>query len=135
MAKNKDLDAILRAFKAIPQATRKPINEAIHKGADEMVERMKYLAPESEGNLKRSIKKTEINEMAVRVSAGDENTMVVVNKDWGVEFDNAILQEYGTVHRPQSRFFWPSVNTLKKRVRRRVDRSIGKAVKDTWVKS
>lgn len=33
---------------------------------------------------------------------------------------------------PASPFFWPSVNTTKKRVRRRIDRAIRKAIEKAW---
>lgn len=129
MARNKDLDAILKAFDAIPKAARKPISAALDKGADEMVGRMKYLAPNdpetSGSDLRGNIKKVGISDVAVRVEAIDEN-------DKGE--DNALFQEYGSSTRPAQPFFWPSVNTTKKRVRRRVDRAIGKAVKETWGK-
>ena len=141
MAKSKDLDAILRAFDAIPKAARKPIRAAIEKGAGEMVARMKYLAPEDDGDLQRSIKAEITSDVSATVTAGDESTMVEARKGSGVLIQNALLQEYGYLSDGKGRnqtarpFFWVSVNSLKKRVRRRVDRSIGKSVKDIWSKS
>lgn len=120
MARNRDLDAIMKAFSAIPKEARKPIRSAIDKGADELIGRMKYLAPKDKGDLEASIHKSELNDLAVRVQVDD---------------DAALYNEYGTVENQQSPFFWPSVNTLKTKVRRRVDRAIGKAVKDTWKKT
>lgn len=117
MSNNKDLDAILKAFERIPKAARAPIAKAIDKGADELVGRMQYLAPEDKGDLRDSIKKIKLNDVATRVQVDDAS---------------ALFQEYGTAKNAQSPFFWPSVNTLKERVRRRVDRSISKAVKDAW---
>jgi len=114
---SRDLDAIMKAFKRIPKEARKPIKKSIDKGADELVARMRYLAPEETGELKSKIKKTELNELATRVEVDDPV---------------ALYQEYGTAHNDQHPFFWPSVNTLKKRVRGRVDRAISKAVKDAW---
>ena len=49
-----------------------------------------------------------------------------------VDFDYALAQEFGTAEADAQPFFWPSVNTLKKRVRRRIDRAIGKAVKEEY---
>lgn len=134
MARNKDLDAILKAFDAIPKEARKPIRAALDKGADELTARMKYLAPEDDGDLKRSIRKTPISDVAVRIEAGGEVTTRPVREGVSATYDYALGQEYGTVDHPAQPFFWPSVNTLKKRVRRRVDRAIGKAVKETWGK-
>lgn len=134
MARNKDLDAILKAFDAIPKEARKPIRAALDKGADELTGRMRYLAPEDDGDLKRSIRKTPISDVAVRVEAGGEATTRPVREGVSATYDYALGQEYGTADHPASPFFWPSVRTLSKRVRRRVDRAIGKAVKDTWGK-
>lgn len=121
-----DLKSFLRALKAIPKDVKAAIQPALEKGADELVGRIKYLAPEDEGNLRASIKKERINSLGIRVEVDDEV---------------GLYQEYGVLHkagdtRPKNAqpFFWPSVNTLKKRVRRRVDRAIGKAVKEAWGK-
>lgn len=130
MARNRDLDGLIRALEAIPKQVRKAIDPAIDKGADELVARMKYLAPDDPAttgaDLKSNIRKVRSNvPLAVRVQAIDENAEGE---------DNALFQEYGSTTRQAQPYFWPSYNTLKKRVRRRVDRAIGKAVKDTWGK-
>jgi HK97 gp10 family phage protein len=122
-----DLASVLRSFKAIPPAVRKAVRPAIDKGADELVSRMQYLAPEGEGQLKQGIGKEPIDELGVRVVASDTST-----SGGG---DNALFQEYGTANMDRNPFFWPSVNTLKKRVRSRIDRAISKAAKDHWNKT
>jgi len=136
MAKD-DLASLLKAFDALPRAARKAIRPAIDKGADELVNRMKYLAPVKSGKLKQSVRKTDLGDLAVRVEAGGPLTPVKVRnaeKGNAPDFDYSLAVEYGTVDTPQQGFFWPSVNTLKKRVRRRVDRAIGDAVKEAWKK-
>ena len=47
-------------------------------------------------------------------------------------FTMAMAMEYGTANMHRNSFFWPSVNTLKKRVKGRIDRAISKTVKDAW---
>lgn len=131
MAKD-DLASLLKAFEVLPRAARKAIRPAIDKGADELVNRMKYLAPVDDGVLKASIRKEDIGDLAVRVTAGGPTTTRPVRQGVDVDFDYSLGVEYGTVDTPQQGFFWPSVNTLKKRVRRRVDRAIGDAVKEAW---
>lgn len=137
MPKN-DLASLLKAFDAIPKAARKSISKSIDKGADELVNRMQYLAPEKSGRLKRSIRKTPLaGDLGTRVEAGgSETTKPVRNAEKGnaPEFDYALASEYGTSEMPAQPFFWPAVNTLKKRVRRRVDSAISKTVKDVWGK-
>lgn len=112
-----DLASVLKAFKAIPPAVRKAVRPAIDKGADELVSRMRYLAPEDEGNLRAGIRKEPIDELGVRVVSNDPASL---------------YQEYGTAKMDRNPYFWPSVNTLKKRVRSRIDRAIGKAARDYW---
>src|SRR5690606_10414154 len=115
-----------------PKAARRAIKPALEKGADELVGRMKYLAPVDDGDLQRSIQKRPLNELAVRVEAGGEATTRPVRQGVSATYDYALGQEYGTAEMPANPFFWPAVNTLKRRVRRRVDRAIGKAVKEAW---
>lgn len=122
MARNRDLVALEKAFRAIPKEVRDKVRPAIQQGADEIVARAKYLAPSAEGDLVASIH-TEPGpvDLAVTVVVDDEA---------------ALYQEYGVAanNQPQQRFFWPAVNTLKNRVRRRIDRAIGKAIKDAFSK-
>lgn len=116
MAKD-DLASVLKAFDAIPKAARKGIEKAIDKGADEIVARAQYLAPEADGELKASIGKEMTSDLSATISTDN---------------DAALYQEYGTANMDRNSFFWPAVNTLKKRVRGRVDRAISKAVRETF---
>ncbi len=136
MARKRDLQQLIDALNSIPQSVRDKIQPAIDKGADEMVARMKHLVPDDPqtvgGDLKASIKKVGGKvPLAVRVQAIDENAKGE---------DNALFQEYGVLRGEKGRqqmaqpFFWPSVNTTKKRVRRRIDRAISKAISEAWGK-
>lgn len=128
-----DLGAILKAYRSIPDAVKKAARPALDKGADELVDRMQYLAPVGEtGNLKKSIRKTPINDLAIRVEAGGPLTTREVRAGSGVEFDYALGQEFGTAEAPAQSFFVPTIRTLRQRVRRRVDRAIGKAIREMW---
>jgi HK97 gp10 family phage protein len=130
MAKNKDLVDLTRRFAAIPREVRRKIKPAIEQGGDELVARMKYLAPSEEGDLQASIEVTPGPvDLSVTVSAGGDRTTVQTERG---PFDVALAQEFGTKDMPRNSFFWPSVNTLKKRVRSRIDRAINKAVKEGW---
>lgn len=131
MARKRDLQGLIDALNAIPEKVRRDIDPALDKGADELVARMKHLAPDdpdtSGGDLRSKIRKVRGPvPLAVRVQAIDENAEGE---------DNALFQEYGTATNVASPFFWPSVNTLKKKVRRRVDRAISKAISDAWRKA
>ena len=129
MAKNPDLAALERRFAAIPKQVRAAVKPAVDKGGDELVARMKYLAPDEDatGKLRDSIEKTPGPvELSVTVSAGGAATTDSKGDD------HALNLEYGTKDMHRHSFFWPSVNTLKKRVRSRIDRAISKAIKEAW---
>jgi HK97 gp10 family phage protein len=127
MPRNKDLDALIRSLNAIPKRVREAIDPALDKGADELVGRMKYLSPDDPKTSGAADLKSNI-----RKSRGEVPLAVRVEASVPGEFDHALAQEYGTVDHDPQPFFWPSVNTLKKRVRSRVDRAIGKATKEAW---
>jgi HK97 gp10 family phage protein len=130
MARKRDVQALMDALNSIPKQVRAKIQPSIDQGADEMVARMKHLVPDdpaTHGNdLKSRIVKVPGKvPLAVRVQAIDPGPD---------GFDNALAQEYGTKDMPASPFFWPSVNTTKKRVRRRIDRAISKSISEAWNK-
>lgn len=118
MARKPDLVDLTRRFAAIPKEVKARIKPAIDQGGAELVSRMKYLAPSDDGKLRESI----------AASQGPVELSVTVSADG----ENALYQEYGTANMHRNSFFWPSVNTLKKRVKGRIDRAISKAVKDAW---
>ena len=121
---------------SIPASVKVAANAALDQGANEMVVRAKLLAPVDDGTLQMSIKKEDgPRELSVSVVAGGEaTTRPVRNSEKGnaPEFDYSLAIEYGTEEAPAQPFFWPAVNSTKKRVRRRVDRAISKAIKAAW---
>lgn len=126
-SRNKDLTDLTRRFAAIPKAIKQKVQPAVDQGGAELVARMKFLAPSEDGDLVNSIEATTGPvELSVNVSAGGDQT---TGSDG---FDVAVGQEFGTTDMERNSFFWPSVNTLKKRVRGRIDRAISKAVKEAW---
>jgi HK97 gp10 family phage protein len=128
-----DLKSLLRALDAIPQAAKNAISDSLTKGADEMAARMVYLAPKGKtGNLVKSIRKVRVATNHVRVEAGGKLTTKPVRNGQTATFDYALGVEYGTADSGSSPFFWPSVNTTKKRVRRRVDRAVSKAAREAF---
>ncbi len=129
MAGNKDLADLTRRFAAIPREIKIRVKPAIDQGAAEIVGRMKYLAPDEDatGALAGSIEREPGPvELSARVVAGGPATTDAKGDD------HALNLEYGTVAMRQHAFFWPSVNTLKRRVRSRIDRAISKAIREGW---
>jgi HK97 gp10 family phage protein len=113
-----DLANLAKRFAAIPDKVKAAVQPAVEKGGDELVARMKYLAPEKSGELRNSIRK----------EPGPVELSVTVVAD----APDALYQEYGTKDMHRNSFFWPSVNTAKKRVKGRIDRAIGKAVREAF---
>ncbi|UXT96532.1 HK97-gp10 family putative phage morphogenesis protein [Agrobacterium tumefaciens] len=136
---NRTADHIKRVLAAVPKAAKAAIQPAIDQGANEMMMRMRYLAPKDDGDLQRSIRvEPGPRELSATVTAGGPLTTKPVRKSEkgnAPEYDYALGVEYGTEEMTAQPFFWPSVNTTKKRVKRRIDRAIGKAIKEAWSKS
>jgi HK97 gp10 family phage protein len=136
MAKNKSLARFEQRLKAIPEAVRESVLPAIMRSAEELADRMRHLAPEDEGDLKRSIVVTGpgqttpaysqpggshvIGELSAAVTAGDTNTRY------------AHLVEFGTTKAPAKPYFWISYRLSKKRITNRIKRAISKAVRQHW---
>ena len=135
MAGNKDAARIAKLLRSIPRAVKPKVQAAVDQGANEMANRMRYLAPEDDGDLKASIRvEAGPRELSATVTAGGPTTTRPVRAGQSAEFDYALGQEFGTAETQAQPFFWPSVNSTKKRVRRRIDRAIGKAIKEEFSK-
>lgn len=135
---NSTAEHIKRVLASIPKKAKAAIQPAIDQGANEMAARMRYLAPHDDGDLQRSIRvEPGPRELSATVTAGGPLTTKPVRKSEkgnAPEYDYALGIEYSTEDMPAQPFFWPSVNTTKKRVKRRIDRAISKAIKEAWSK-
>lgn len=102
----------------IPAAMRAQVRPAIDTGADELVAFQQRLAPVDDGTLRASIRKEEGPHMlAVDVKAGSRKAFY------------ARFVEFGVHGRPAHPFFYPPYRALKRRIRSRIGRAIGKAVR------
>ena len=118
MARNRDTADLIRRLNAIPAAVRAAVDPAVETGAKEIVARARHLAPEETGELQASIVYTTSSRPLSRTVE--------------VRSDHALYMEYGTATNEQHRFFWPAVNTTKKRVKRRIDTAINRAIKKAF---
>ena len=129
---------LAKLLAAIPRAIKPKVQAAVDQGAVEIMMRARYLAPKDEGDLQQSIRVEDgPRELSATVAAGGDLTTKPVRKAEkgnAPEFDYALGQEYGTADAAAQPFFWPAVNSTKKRVRRRIDRAIGKAIKEEFGK-
>jgi HK97 gp10 family phage protein len=136
MAKNKSLARFEKRLKEIPQAVREAVLPAILRSAEELADRMRSLAPEDEGDLKRSIAVTGPGGSTPAYSspggsrvAGELEAIVTVGNEQ-VRYPH--LLEYGTTKAPAQPFFWVSYRLSKKRIISRIKRAINRAVKEKW---
>lgn len=132
------LERLLRRLDAIPKEVQEAVRPALEKSGQELVDRMKLLAPEDTGALRDSITMTPPGQSTPpysqpggsRVAKPNEVLVTVGNSD--VRYPH--LVEYGTAQAPAQPYFWPAFRLTRRRIERRLKRAISKAVKDGWNK-
>lgn len=136
MADDGGLRRFQQRMRALPEAVRKATGPAAVKGAEEIAELQRRLAPKDTGALAASIAVTgpgqatppysqpggsyTVPEGAAAVSAGN------------TEVRYAHLVEYGTARAPAQPFFWPAYRSLRKRAANRIKRAMAKAIREGW---
>ena len=116
MTKDSGLAAFQRKMAAMPKAMRLAVAPAVEQSADEMVDMAKRLAPVDDGELRDGIAH----------GPGDHELARTVRA-------NAFYAgwvEFGTLKSDPRPFFWPAYRLIRKRVKNRIRRAVGKAVKD-----
>jgi HK97 gp10 family phage protein len=133
-----DLDRLLKRLEAIPKEVRDAVKPALIKSGNELVDRMKALAPEDTGALKASLHVTLPGETTPAYSQpggsrkAKENEVLVTVGDEKVRY--AHLVEYGTAKTHAKPYFWPAYRLTRKRIKTRIKRAITKAVREGWEK-
>lgn len=108
------------------------------ESGEQVASAMRYLAPRDERELIDSIRVEDAGSLAtskgergfigVVVKAGDETT--IVTNSSGGRFQNAKLQETGTMNMPANPYFNPAWRANRRRVRSAISRAVRKAWKD-----
>ena len=109
---------------------------AAKKGGEDVGKAMRYLAPEDQLALKKSIRvedaatrstsaRGEVGFIGVVVKAGDASTVVTNSR--GQRFQNAKLQENGTKNMPANPYFNPAWRANRTRVRGAITRAVRRA--------
>ena len=131
-------DRLTKRLSAIPKSVREGVTPALVKSADEIAGRMRTLAPEATGELKKSIAVTGPGQSTPAYSqpggsqVAGENEVLITAGDTDVRYPH--LVEYGTKDAQAQPFFFVSYRLGKKRAAGRVKRAISKAVKSEWGK-
>ncbi len=127
-------DRLFKRLNAIPPAVKAAVQPALIKSGDELVARMRTLAPVRSGALKASIEATPPGQATPAYSqpggsrVARENEVIVTAGNAEVRYPH--LVEYGTSHSPAKPFFWPAFRLSKKRIKNRIARAVNKAVKE-----
>lgn len=128
----------------VPQLVQDEVVQEMEKSAALLVSEMKALVPEDEGDLKSSIgwswgdapagsltigsfRGREFGKLKITIYAGNSTT-IVTNKR-GIEFQNARLQEFGTVNMAANPYFFPVFRANKTRIRSNISRAVTRAFK------
>ena len=118
MAKVEGLERLKRRLAKLPKKMKAEVKVALEKSADELVAMQRRLVPVDQGDLRDSIQKRDGNhELSVEVVAGSDKAFY------------ATFVEFGTRERPAQPFFFPPYRALRKRIKSRTSRAVGKAVR------
>ncbi|SEB43403.1 phage protein, HK97 gp10 family [Nitratireductor aquibiodomus] len=134
MAKNPGLTRLQKRLDAIPRAVKQAVQPALKTSGDELAHRMRALAPEDTGALKRSIAVTPPGGTTPPYSqpggsqTATENQVLVTVGNSEVRYPH--LVEYGTANAEAQPYFWPAYRLTRKRITNRIKRAMRKAVKE-----
>lgn len=129
-------DKLRRRMEAIPKAVREVVRPALVTSGNELVGRMRALAPEDTGALKESIAATPPGGSTPPYSqpggsrVAGETEVLVTAGNTDVRYPH--LVEHGTANAPAQPFFWPAFRLSRKRITGRIKRSVAKAVREGW---
>jgi len=130
-----------RKLSRLPKVAKGEIRKGLETSAEEVVDLMKRMVPVDQGKLRASIgwtwgappdgsfvfsKVVGDAGLAITIYAGSNETFV---DGKNVDYQNAFLQEFGTVKMRANPFFRPAWRFNRKRARSRVSRAMGKAAR------
>jgi len=113
------LAALKRRLAAIPAALIAKLEPVVEASANELVEMQRRLAPVDKGDLQASLVVLPGDHVLARqIRAGGKNA------------HHARWAEFGTANMPAHPFFWVSFRALRKRIKSRLSRAAGKAIRE-----
>lgn len=121
-------------YQTVPDAVRTAARDALEKGAQELVDMIRSLAPVEDGFLLASIGWTwgEPPKGSIALDdiepAEDPSMRIVVYAGSELAF-YARWVEFGTSKAPGHPFFWPAYRAMRSRIKSRITRAINKAIR------
>lgn len=115
---------------AMPKRVEIAARKAMEKGAQEMVDMAKRLAPVDQGDLRDSIGWTwgEAPKGSVVLAESEPDARGLKITVYATDYKSRWL-EFGTVKMRAQPYFFPSYRTLRKRIKSRIVREQKKAIK------
>ncbi len=139
MSLSKQSKALEARLKAIPREVLREVHPAIVKGAEETADAMRALVPVAEGDLQASITVTAPGETTPayaegggRRTAEDNQALVTAGNE---KVRHGHLQEFGTVKQEAQPFLRPGARLARPKAMRRIQRAIGKAIRNAGGKA
>ncbi|MEQ8400521.1 MAG: HK97 gp10 family phage protein [Silicimonas sp.] len=139
MSLTKQSKALEARLKAIPREVLHEVHPALVKGAEETADAMRALVPVAEGDLQASITVTAPGETTPayaegggRQTAEDNQALVTVGNE---KVRHGHLQEFGTTKQEAQPFFRPGARLARPKAMRRIQRAIGKAIRNAGGKT
>ena len=131
---SKQTARLKRRLAAIPKKVREAVQPALIKSGDELVDRMRQLAPKDTHALANSIVATPPGQATPAYSqpggsrVAAENQVLVTAGNADVRYPH--LVEYGSVNAAAQPYFWPAYRLNRKRIADRVKRAMRKAIRE-----
>jgi HK97 gp10 family phage protein len=138
-------ESLLRKLHALPYSVQAAMRTSVPMVADSLAAMQQRLAPlGGTGALKASIRTEKIDDLKTAVIAGGTaETRREIRQGSGVFTDEAILVEFGVkrhklggkfkgaIHKgtPARPFFYPAYRAMKKSIKSKISRDVGKAIK------
>ncbi|MGR3315497.1 HK97-gp10 family putative phage morphogenesis protein [Roseovarius indicus] len=139
MSLSKQSKALEARLKAIPREVLREVQPALVKGAEETADAMRALVPVAEGDLQASITVTAPGkttpayaEGGGRRTAEDNQALVTAGNE---KVRHGHLQEFGTVKQEAQPFLRPGARLARPKAMRRIQRAIGKAIRNAGGKA
>uniref|UniRef100_UPI003B51BCED HK97-gp10 family putative phage morphogenesis protein n=1 Tax=Roseovarius indicus TaxID=540747 RepID=UPI003B51BCED len=139
MSLSKQSKALEARLKAIPREVLREVHPALVKGAEETADAMRALVPVAEGDLQASITVTAPGETTPayaegggRRTAEDNQALVTAGNE---KVRHGHLQEFGTVKQEAQPFLRPGARLARPKAMRRIQRAIGKAIRNAGGKA
>lgn len=122
----------LGAFASLtrPERVRAAAQRALADQAEALADAIREAAPSDKGDLRDSVRvEPSPDPLRVVVTAGGTPGTIETNKD-GVQFDEALMIEYGTSRSDAQPFFWPTVERMRDTIKSNIDDAMDGATKE-----